>query len=151
MAAAELRGAWLRAYLGVWALTAMTGLVVLVAGPGVAAGVRGLLGLLLTSRFAPSIGRALSLWAHNTPIAAWPVLLCPLGAGRSRRSRMVGDLLVLACLVANTVPVGAALAAYGSQLLGWVPQLPVEWAGLAMGAAWWLAARRMSPGRREAI
>ena len=38
-------------------------------------------------------------------------------------------------MLANTLPVGAALGAYGTALLPYIPQLPLEWAGLAAGYA----------------
>ena len=37
---------------------------------------------------------------------------------------------------------GAALGAYGARLLPYIPQLPIEWAGLALGASAWLLQRR---------
>ena len=82
------------------------------------------------------------LTAHNIPIAAWPLLLGLAGAQSSRRGRTAADTLVLACMLANVVPVGAALGAYGTALLPYVPQLPLEWAGLAAGYAGWLVQRR---------
>jgi hypothetical protein len=83
-----------------------------------------------------------ALAAHNFPIAAWPVLLGVLGAHQHRLGRQVADVAVLGSLLANTAPVGAAFGAYGAPLLVYVPQLPLEWAGLALGASAWVVQRR---------
>lgn len=99
----------------------------------------------------PGLARLLALWAHNTPIAAWPLLLTPLGAHRRNASRRLADLTLAACMLANALPVGAAIAAYGSRLVAYLPQMPIEWAGLACGPAWWIAARRRAPGGRAAL
>jgi hypothetical protein len=135
---------WLRAYAGVWLATlAPTALVVLVGRP-LALPARRLLGLTLSAQRnpPPHIGHVLALAAHNIPIAAWPLLLGVLGAHRHRLARHVADGVLLACIIANTLPVGAALGAYGTAVLPYIPQLPLEWAGLALGASAWLIQRR---------
>ncbi len=50
--------------------------------------------------------------------------------------------MLLACIIVNTLQVGAALGAYGTALLPYIPQLPLEWGGLALGASAWLVQRR---------
>ena len=90
----------------------------------------------------PHIGHVVALVAHNLPIAAWPLLLGVIGAHHHRLGRQIADTALLACIMANTLPVGAALGAYGAPLLPYVPQLPLEWAGLAVGASAWLIQRR---------
>jgi hypothetical protein len=72
------------------------------------------------------------------------LLLGVVGAHRHRLSRRVADSAVLACIIVNTVPVGAALGGYGGALLPYIPQLPIEWAGLALGASAWLLQRDRS-------
>ena len=89
------------------------------------------------------------LAAHNIPIVAWPLLLGVLGAHRHRLARQ-SPTASAGVLIANTLPVGAALGAYGAALLPYLPQLPLEWAGLALGASAWLVQRRRAltrPGR----
>jgi hypothetical protein len=135
-----LASGWLRAYAAAWALTAAAAAAVVAGGAGIEAAARRSLALSF-SPAAPSAWHAIALWAHNLPIAAWPMLLGPLGA-RSRRGRSAADALVAASLAANTLPVGAAIAAYGARLLPYMPQLPIEWAALACGPAWRIAARR---------
>jgi hypothetical protein len=84
---------------------------------------------------APGVGHALALLAHNLPIAAWPILLGATGAHRYRKTSRAADVLVLTTLVVNAAPVGAALGAYGSELLPYLPHVPIEWAALALGAS----------------
>ena len=91
---------------------------------------------------SPGLGDVLALVAHNLPIAAWPILLGVIGANRSARGRIAADGLVGAALIANTAPVGAALAAYGPRLFPYIPQLPLEWAALTLGTSTWLMQRR---------
>jgi hypothetical protein len=137
-----LRRAWLEAYAAIWAATLGTTLLVsavaLLEPP-----VRHLLRLRLQANEtpAPRLGHIVSLTAHNLPITAWPVLLGALGVHRRHSGRRVADILVVACIGANVLPVGAALGAYGSRLLPYIPQLPFEWAALAFGASAWLLQR----------
>ena len=49
---------------------------------------------------------------------------------------------MLGALLANTTAVGAAIGTYGARLLPYIPQLPLEWAALALGASAWLVQRR---------
>jgi hypothetical protein len=106
--------------------------------------VRRLLGLRLVASVnpPPDLSRVMALTAHNLPIAAWPILLGVLGAHRHRLTIRIADTVLLGTLTANVLPVGAALGAYGTALLPYVPQLPAEWAGLALGSGAWLVQRR---------
>jgi uncharacterized membrane protein len=99
----------------------------------------------------PDLAHVLALAAHNIPIAAWPLLLGVMGAHRHRLARKIADAVLAGCILANTVPVGAALGAYGPPLLPYIPQLPLEWAGLALGASAWLVQRRRALGVREGL
>jgi hypothetical protein len=138
-----LRVAWPRAYGAIWLATVGSALLVALLGAGAKARVRGLLGLRLdpARNAPPELGHILTLAAHNLPIAAWPVLLGVIGAHQHRIGRRVADVVLLACILANTLPVGAALGAYGAPLLAYIPQLPLEWAGLGLGASAWLLQR----------
>jgi hypothetical protein len=135
---------WLYAYAGVWASTVTTAAVVGLVGQPLTAPARRLLGLALSAQRnpPPQLGHVLALAAHNIPIASWPLLLGVLGAHRHRLSTHAADGLLLACITANTLPVGAALGAYGAAVLPYLPHLPLEWGGLALGASGWLAQRR---------
>jgi hypothetical protein len=136
--------AWLYAYTAVWIATLAAAALVALAGGALALHTRHLLGLALTAHRnpPPRIGHVLALAAHNIPIAAWPLLLGLTGAHRHRLATHVADGVLLACIILNTLPVGAALGAYGAPLLPYLPQLPLEWAGLALGASAWLVQRR---------
>jgi hypothetical protein len=141
--AAGARDAWIRTYTWVWLQTA----VFAAGGSALGDPTRHSLNLTLSARTnpPPSVGRALELVAHNLPVAAWPLLLGVAGAHRHRLTRTLGDCALLASITLNTLLVGVAIGAYGPRLAPYVPQLPVEWAALALGAASWLAHRHSPP------
>ena len=153
MAAGGLPALWLHAYAGVWVATLAPAAVVALVGRPLAQPARRLLGLALSAQRnpPPHVGHVLALAAHNIPIAAWPLLLGVLGAHRYRLATHVADGVLLACIIANTLPVGAALGAYGTALLAYIPQLPLEWGGLALGASGWLVQRRRALTASEGI
>jgi hypothetical protein len=148
-----LRAAWPRAYGAIWLATLGSALLVALLGAGAKARVRGLLGLRPDPgrNAPPGLGHILALAAHNLPIAAWPVLLGVLGAHHHRIAQRIADTAVAACILVNTLPVGAALGAYGARLLAYIPQLPLEWAGLAVGASAWLLQRRRPLAMAEGL
>jgi hypothetical protein len=142
----------LKRWLGVYAL--ICSVTILLAGCVAVSGrftntVRGLLDLHLSAAAtpAPSVARAFGLAAHNLPVVAWPLLLGAAGARRSRARRRIADALLVASVTANVVPVAAALGAYGRGLVAFAPQLPLEWAALALGVTAW---RGIKPGRDDA-
>jgi len=135
---------WVRAYGAIWMATLSAAALVAIIGTRLSVPARHLLGLRLQAdrNPPPQIGHVLALAAHNVPVAAWPLLLGVVGAHHHRLSRHVADTVVLACIIVNTLPVGAALGAYGARLLPYLPQLPLEWAGLALGVSAWLIQRQ---------
>jgi hypothetical protein len=143
---ADLGVAWLYAYVAIWIAMLASAALVALAGRAVALPVRHLLGLTLTAHHnpSPSLGHVLVLAAHNIPIAAWPLLLGIAGAHRHRLATRVADTVLLACIMVNALPVGAALGAYGAPVLAYLPQLPFESAGIALGVSAWLVQRRDS-------
>lgn len=130
--------AWLLAYLGVWTLTLTVGFLVAATDP-LHSVLRALLELKLDPAIteAPRMSRAVALAVHNIPICCWPLLLGVVGAHRSRRGRRAADALVVVWLLVNVLPVGAALGGYGPPLIPYIPQLPLEWAALALGVSGW--------------
>ena len=148
---AGLAGAWRRAYAGVWIATLGFALVVALVGEPLIRSTRHVLGLSLKAdrNPPPHLEHVLALVAHNIPIFAWPLLLGVMGAHRHRVSRRVADTVLLACVIVNTLEVGAALGAYGVALLPYIPNVPLEWAALALGASAWLVQRRRPLTLRE--
>jgi hypothetical protein len=148
-----LRRSWPGAYTTAWLSTLACALLVALGGGATQAWLRRLIGARLDPALnaPPALGHVLALAAHNLPIAAWPILLGVVGAHRSASGRRAADALVAAALIANTAPVGAALAAYGPPLLPYLPQLPLEWAALALGTSAWLIQRRGPLARSEGI
>jgi hypothetical protein len=139
----ELRGVWLGVFGAIWATTLVAALIIAVVGP-LQDPARDALGLRLQADQtpAPRLDHMFALSAHNLGVAAWPVLLGVLGAHRRELTRHLADALLAACVAVNVLPVGAALGAYGAALLPYIPQLPLEWAGLALSASAWLLQRR---------
>ena len=148
-----VRTACTRSYALIWAATGLAAAAVHAGGGSAARAVRGVLQLQLRStvHHPHTLASIATLTAHNLPIASWPLLLALAGADSSRAGRAAGDTLVLVGIAANTLPVGAALGAYGSALVAYVPQLPVEWAALALGAAAWILERQRPLTRRERL
>jgi len=143
---AGLPAAWLHAYAAVWIATLVPAALVAVEGEPLVLPVRHVLGLALTAHRnpPPSIGQILLSEAHNLPVVGWPLLLGLIGAHRHRAAKRVADGLLTSCLIINSLQVGAALGAYGAPLLPYLPQLPLEWGALALGASAWLLQRRQT-------
>ena len=131
---------WLIALALVWALTLLATLSAATV-PSLASAARELLALRLVPETnpAPSLRRVFAIAAHNVQTAGWPLLLPLVGAQDRVWSRTLADGAVLASVAVNAVLVGLALGAYHARLLPYVPQLPLEWAGVAVAPAdWWL-------------
>lgn len=145
--------AWLFAYTAIWTMTLGIVLLVAVGGARLQTAVSGLIGARLDPQLnpPPQIGHVLALSAHNLPIEAWPVLLGVVGAHKHPLVRKVADVLVGACMTANVGVVASALGAYGLALVPYLPQLPLEWAGLALGTGCWLVQRRQALTLREGV
>jgi hypothetical protein len=141
---AGLPGAWLRAYTAIWVGMLAFAAIVALTGPTLAilAHEHARLALSPQRTPPPSAGHVLILLALNLPVAAWPLLLGVIDAHRHRLSRRLTDALLVACFARNVLWVGAAIGTYGAALLPYIPQLPLEWAGLALGASSWLVQRR---------
>lgn len=150
---AGLPATWAVGYVAAWAGTAIGWLVTAATGPMLVELARRLLGARLSpaSNPPPELHQVFVLAGHNLPLAAWPLLLGVTGAHRHAFARRFGDVLVLAAVAANTMIVGIALACYGSPLVAFIVQLPVEWAALALGAASWLRQRQRPLTPREGL
>jgi len=88
-----------------------------------------------------SLGDALSILQNNARVLAAPFLLWLFGFPASRTGRLAGDVLVALLAAASAVPVGLELGRWHARLLPFLPQLPLEWAALAVAISAWLATR----------
>jgi hypothetical protein len=88
-----------------------------------------------------TLGDALSILATNLRLLSVPFLLVLLGFRRGRCTRHIGDALVAGLVTVNACRVGLALGRFGSRLVPYIPQLPVEWLALALSTAAWMSAR----------
>jgi hypothetical protein len=122
------------AYAGMWVFTCL-GAVIGSAAPGLAPGVRPHPTLHGTPSDFASIAIA------NARVLSAPFLLAMFRFRTDRRSRQLGDLLVVVLLGGNALRVGLALGRDHDALLPYLPQLPVEWLAAALAAAAWLTLR----------
>lgn len=145
--------AWLRVYTTIWVATLGFAGLIAAGGPGLTRPVRQLLQARLTpsNNAPPHLEHVLMLAAHNIPIVAWPLLLGVIGAAEHRFTRRAADTLLVGCVCVNVLQVGAALGAYGLPLLPYLPQVPFEWAGIALGAGSWLVQRDRPLTGRERL
>lgn len=140
----ELCRAWLFAYAATWVLTLVSAALLAINTAGLDDPVRHVLGVTLDPQRnpPPSISHVLLLFAHNLPVASWPLLLGVVGAHHRHLARRTADGLVAVTLTVNVLTVGAGLGVYGFPLLAYIPQVPLEWAAIALGASAWLMQRR---------
>jgi len=90
-----------------------------------------------------------SLLITNLRATAWPLVPGVLGAERSRFSRWLVHSAVLISVAVNLLPVGAALGVYRSELVPYLPHLPLELYAITAGpATWLLIARGRCSGRQ---
>ena len=98
-----------------------------------------------------TIGDALSILAANARTLAIPFAFDLLGLAMSRPGRLLGDVGILAVTAISTVNVGLALGRWGTRLLPYIPQLPLEWAALAFAISAWLHTRDQQTSRRALL
>jgi hypothetical protein len=91
---------------------------------------------------------ALAILEHNLRVLAAPFLLWLLRPDTSRLGRAIGDVLMIALVAASALPVGVELGRWRGRLIPYLPQLPLEWAALAVAIAVWLTIRR-APSRPQ--
>jgi hypothetical protein len=98
-----------------------------------------------------TVGNAVSILVTNLRVLAIPFLLAGLGLGRSRTGRLVGDIALGLLTAASTLLVGVQLGRWQSQLIPFIPQLPIEWAALAVSLSAWVLVRDRSRGHRQLL
>ena len=86
----------------------------------------------------------------NLRVLCAPFLLTAFRFPTGRRSRALGDLVVVGLLAGNALRVGLALGRDGVDLLPYVPQLPLEWLAAAVAGGAWLTLRRHPKARTAA-
>jgi hypothetical protein len=135
--------AWELAYATLWTLTIWIGVIVW-AAPGGAGLARAVLGLSLSAARnpPPSLGAVVAIAVNNALHAGWPLALGPLGMAHRPTTRLLADVVVALNLAVCAVLVGTALGAYGARAVPFLPHLPLEWAGVAIGTAGWIVERR---------
>ena len=119
---------------GVLAATAI-GIVVAILDPRLAGATRP------HPTLTGSPGDAVWIVQNNARMLAAPFLLVALGLPQSRLGRRAGDLIVAGLTAASTVSVGLELGRWGARLVPYLPQLPLEWAALALAVHAWVIAR----------
>src|SRR6202011_2314762 len=62
-----------------------------------------------------------------------------------------GHLILTALTAASTIPVGLELGRWQGRLLPYIPQLPLEWAALALALGAWLTTRADQASRRQLV
>jgi hypothetical protein len=131
--------------LALWVLTmALTGVGVLV-------------GVLLPGLAPPGTphptlygtgGEAAGIFAPNARVLAAPVILAATRWGTGPITRGLADAIVIVVVLSSPLLVGAALGRHGTQLLAYLPHVPLEWAALSVAAGAWLTARHDRPPAR---
>jgi hypothetical protein len=119
---------------GVWLATA-AGVLLEPLAPGLAPGGRP------HPTLEPTFPAAAGILATNLRVLAAPYLLAAFRWPNSSRARTLGDVIIAAVVLENTITVGLAVGHYGAQLIPYLPQLPLEWAALAASVAAWITAR----------
>ena len=122
------------AYAGLWTSTCV-GALVGAAAPGLAPGGHP------QPTLHGTLGDVASIAIANARVLSAPFLLALFRFPSDRRSRQLGDLLVVVVLGGNALRVGLALGRDRGALLPYVPQLPLEWLAAALAAAAWLTLR----------
>jgi len=125
----------------VWLLTAAAALITATV-PAAGRLARHTLDLPLRPASTPTPWRMVDIALTNALVISVPLLLRLLVGerpGRAARRRSAGLLVVW--LAGNVIPVGAAIGAYGTPIVSYLPQLPLEWAALAMALAGYRHAR----------
>jgi len=121
-------------YAALWALTALGTLIGRLI-PSLAPG----------GRPHPSLHGSLAdlaaIVATNARVLSAPFLLVLFRFPSGRRSRQLGDLLIIGLLAGNALHVGLAVGRHGDKLLPYLPQLPLEWLAAALAGGAWLTLR----------
>lgn len=90
----------------------------------------------------------LSLWFHNARVALAPLALAAAVQTSPGRLRRTGDVLLAVVFALNVIPFAVDLGTWGSRLVPYIPNSPVELLALTIGpVSWWLVTRGRVPVR----
>jgi hypothetical protein len=92
----------------------------------------------------PTLGAGLSIFANNARSLAVPLLLVAVGCQNHPVGRCVGDLAIVTILALNGTLVGIELGRWQTQLLPYLPQLPLEWLAVGTATAAWTNSRHVT-------
>jgi len=84
---------------------------------------------------------AVDILLSNLAVLIVPLLFAGAAAGRPGPWRTAGDLATAGIVAVNSLSVGAALALHGTDLLRYLPHLPVEGTALALASSTWICQR----------
>lgn len=97
---------------------------------------------------AHTAATALSLWFHNARLALAPLAAAAAVQHHPGRLRRTGDVLLGLVFAANVIPVAIELGTWGSRLVPYIPNAPVELLALVIGpVSWWRVTRGRLPVR----
>jgi len=145
----------LRPYLLAY-LATLGGLLLLAAAVGAVAPVRGLAHTLVPFDWsvaphdpnAHDVATALNLWFHNARLALAPLAAAAAVQNHRGRLRRIADVLLGVVFAVNVVPLAIELGTWGTRLLPYIPNAPVELLALVAGpVSWWLVTRGRLPVR----
>jgi uncharacterized membrane protein SpoIIM required for sporulation len=121
----------------------LLGAAAVAAIPPLARAVRHVLPVHLDgSGVSHTIGGGAGIAANNLAIAGSMLLMAAIAPRVGRKARIVGDILAVSIVARSALLVGAVLGSRTTDLLPYLPHLPLEWAGIGTAAGAWLYARR---------
>jgi hypothetical protein len=97
----------------------------------------------------PTVLTGFGLLVNNVRATGWPLLAAALGAARSTLLRRVTHAAVAVGLAVNLLPVAAAIGVYRSQLVPYLPHLPLELYAITTGPTTWLLASHGALSHRQ--
>lgn len=91
---------------------------------------------------ARSIGTALRLWLHNSKLTLAPIALAAAVQNHRGKLRLAGDILLAFIFAVDLIPLAVDLGTWGTTLLPYIPNAPVELLAATSGfVSWWLVTR----------
>ena len=89
----------------------------------------------------PTVAAIATIFLTNLRVAAPPFILIAFRFPSASSTRTAGDLILAGILFANTVRIGLAIGRWQTQLVPYLPHLPLEYLAISVAAGSWLSAR----------